>query len=199
MSSFFTTEQAAALAGQTVRMAWLAEFQFVSATKRIWSGDTLLAIGGNNWEPTRGYVQIEGLGFSGDASSQKITLSVSAVGDGLPADFLAQALAESDEADQQPLIVYMVLFDEDWQVSGGLIPIGAYTMQPVAVSRAAMDGGEGAVQKISIEAENAFYNRARPPFGRYTDRDQNKRTSTPDKFFEFTPSLTSATFTYPDF
>ena len=44
MSSFFTTQQAAALAGQTVRMAWLAEFQFVSATKRIWSGDTLLAI-----------------------------------------------------------------------------------------------------------------------------------------------------------
>lgn len=198
MSSFFTTEQAAALAGQTVRMAWLAEFQFVSATKRIWSGDTLLAIGGNNWDPTRGHVQIEGLGFSGDASSQKITLSVSAVGDGLPADFLAQALAESDEADQRPLIVYMVLFDEEWQVSGGLIPIGAYTMQPVAVSRAAMEGVEGTVQKISIEAENAFYNRARPPFGRYTDRDQNKRTSG-DKFFEFTPSLTSASFTYPDF
>jgi hypothetical protein len=49
-----------------------------------------------------------------------------------------------------------------------------------------------------MTAENAFFNRSRPPYGRYTDRDQQSR-SAGDKFFQFTPSLLFKTFTYPDY
>jgi hypothetical protein len=51
---------------------------------------------------------------------------------------------------------------------------------------------------VSLTAENMFYGRSRPPYGRNTDRDQQAR-SPGDKFFGFVSSLVQKTITYPDY
>ncbi len=189
--TFFTAEQAAKAAASTVRMAWLAKFDFLSDTVRIWAGNRRVTLASQVWLPTFGEVKIDGLGWTGDTSSKQLTMELSGVDDA----FLSAVLAETGEVDQRPLTIYLHLFDEDWQPDGGLIPIFLGLMQPPEMSRTE---GENPKQTVHLVAENLMFNRAKPPFGRYSDRDQNNRT-TGDKFFEFTPSLLSKMIVWPDF
>lgn len=191
---FFTAQQAAHLAATTARVAWLAKAQFKSETVRLWAGDSILDAAGQEWHPTYGLVQIDGLGFTGEPVSRQITMTVS----GVDAAVLPLALSETHEAEQQPLIIYLQLFDAEWQVAGGLIPLFHGLMQPPRVTRSEATESEGAIQSVSLSAENFMFNRAKPPNGRYTDRDQNKRT-TGDRFFEFMHSLRDKTYRWPDF
>lgn len=191
--SFFTAEQAAALASTTPRVAWLAELFFKSATIRLWAGDTMLDTGGRAWKPTFGQVTPEGIGWDGQATSRQITLSVS----GVATSLLALALAETNEADQQFAMLHLQFFDADWQTVGAPAPLFYGVMQPPTVERSET-GEAGAVQTITLPIENLFYNRARPPYGRYSDRDQNHRTVN-DRFFEFTPTLKFKTIVWPDY
>ena len=96
------------------------------------------------------------------------------------------------------LTIYLQLFTEDWQPSGMPIPIFRGFMQPPTVTRSAAQGAAGGTQSISLQAENIFFSRSRPPFGRNTDRDQQAR-SPGDKFFGFVSSLMSKTIIYPDY
>lgn len=193
--SFFTPDEIDRLKRTTVRLGMLYEFHFKSETVRRWSGNTTFDAAGHEWLPTFGAVSTDGLGWSGEPVSQQVTLSLS----GVDPVVLGMVLAETEEADQQPLIIYLQLFDDDWQSVGGIIPIFYGLMQPPKVSRSQMTMDGGATQTISLAAENMFYNRSRPPNGRYTSLDQNRRTSTPDKIFDFVPSLSNKLFVYPDF
>ncbi len=192
--SFFTAEQVASLAASTARAAWLVEARFRSKTVRRWAGDTVLDAGGHEWKPTYGAVQIEGLGFSGEAQSRQVTLTLS----GVDPELLPLAVAESDEADQQPLLIYLQVFGADWQPIGGLIPLFFGLMQPPRVDDTPASGDDGAVQTATLTVENAFFNRSRPANGRYTDRDQ-KRRSPGDRIMEFVSSLVFKTLRFPDF
>lgn len=192
---FFTPDQVEQLSRSTVRVGLLVEKHFKSQTVWLWNGNSVLDAGGREWKPTYGGMQVDGLGQSAEAVSQKVTITAS----GVDQTVLGMVLAETEEADQQPIVVLFQLFDDDWQPVGGLIPVFFGLMQPPRVSRTQMNGTEGATQTISLTAENAFYNRARPPYGRYTSLDQNKRTAMPDKFFDFMPSLFNKQFVYPDF
>jgi hypothetical protein len=163
----------------------------------MWNGNTDLATGGQLWKPMGGAGSIDGLSMPTGTAAEAVTFQLS----GLPdqaTDLLAVALEDSSEVTQRPVTVYMQLFDNDWQPVGSPIGIWWGFMQPPRVSRSPMSETEGAVQSISLTAENAFFNRSRPPYGRYTDRDQQSR-SPGDKFFQFTPSLMFKTFTYPDY
>ena len=194
--SFFTAEQIAALSATTVRVDILAELQFVSNTVRVWNGNTDLVTGGHTWRPMFGMASIDGLGVSGGTVSESVTLTLNGLPNQDP-DLLGLALEETPEADQQMCIVYLQLFDGDWQPVGN--PIGVFWgfMQPPKVSRTPMQGTDGAIQSVTMAVENAFFNRSRPPNGRYTDRDQQRR-SPGDKMMQFVPALLFKRIIWPD-
>jgi hypothetical protein len=195
--AFFTPEQIAALSGREVRVDLLAKFEFRSKTVYAWNGNTELETGGQTWLPMYGYGSIEGLSVSSGTTSSTVTFTLN----GLPeqaTDFLSLSLEETPDVVQQLVTVFIQLFDDDWQPVGSPIGIWWGFMQPPRVSRTQMQGTSGAVQSITLTAENAFFNRARPPHGRYTDRDQQKR-SPGDKFFQFVGSLLFKSFRYPDY
>lgn len=194
---FFTPEQIAHLSASTVRLDLLFEMQFKSGTGRYWNGNTDLVAGGQTWKPLHGRGSIDGLGYGGQGASESVTMTLSGIPDGAT-DFLAAAIEETQDAEQQLVSIFVQLFDAEWQPVGSPIGLWWGFMQPPRVTRSAMSETEGAIQTVSITAENAFFNRSRPPHGRYTDRDQQRR-SPGDKFFQFSPALLFKTFTYPDF
>jgi hypothetical protein len=195
--AFFTPAQIDQLSGRVVRVALLVEFQFASGTKRVWEGNTELESGGHTWLPLRGMGSIEGLTGpgGGGTAAEAVTFRVS----GIPNDasgLLAEALSGTNDALQRLVTIYLQLFDDDWQPHS--VPIGVWWgfMQPPKVSRTEIQGTEGATQSVEMQAENAFFNRSRPPFGRYTDRDQQAR-SPGDRFFQFVGSLLFKKLNYP--
>lgn len=198
MVDFFTPGQIDHLSGSIVRCDFLATFDFASGVKRAWNGNTELVIAGNAYQPMFGYGVIDGLGLSGQGTtSEAITLSLPGIAsDRL--DFLQAAIADTDEVQQRMVTIALQLFDEDWQPIGVPIPLFRGFMQPPKVTRSTMEDAEGAIQSISISAENIFYGRARPPNGRNTDRDQQAR-SPGDKFFGFVASLVYKIIRYPDY
>lgn len=195
--AFFTADQLASLTASTVRIAFLVEFQFETETVYMWNGHTEFASGGKTWKPMKGAGAIDGLTLESQQQSSAVEFTLSGVPDG-NVDILARALEETPDVRQRTVLVYLQLFDDGWQPNGSPIPIWWGFMQPPRISRTAMTETSGAIQTVSISAENAFFNRSRPPNGRYTDRDQQKRSSG-DKFFQFTPSLLFKVFTYPDY
>lgn len=198
MSAFFTSDQIAALSATTVRCDFLVQFDFASGTEYAWNGNTALVVAGHTYKPMYGFGTIDGLGIAGPGTtSQAVTLSLDGLPD-MPLDFLAKALSETSEVDQRMVTISLQLFDDDWQASGAPIPVFRGFMQPPKVSRSEMAGTEGAIQSVSISAENIFFGRARPPHGRNTDRDQQAR-SPGDKFFGFVSRLVYKVLTYPDY
>lgn len=194
--SFFTPEQIAAFAAGKVLVDIITEFQFKSGTVRVWNGVTEMVSGGHVWKPMFGRGSIDGLGVSGGTVSETVTFTLNGLPNQDP-DLLGLALEETPEADQQLCIIYLQLFDEDWQPWGN--PIGVFWgfMQPPKVSRTPMQGTDGAIQSVTMAVENAFFNRSRPPNGRYTDRDQQRR-SPGDKMMQFIPSLLFKRIVWPD-
>ncbi len=195
--AFFTDEQIAILSQGVVRLAFLSEFQFVSETKRVWNGHYPLTAGGQEWLPMHGTGSIDGIGMSSSITSEQVTFRVVGIPD-QEASLLAVALEQTPEANQQLAKVYIQLFDDEWQPVGNPILIWFGWMQPPKVSRSADDMDNGQTQELVVTAENPFYNRSRPPHGRYTDRDQQMRYEG-DKFFQFVSSLVNKTFVYPDY
>lgn len=195
--SFFTPEQIAALSASTVRVDFLTKMEFKSGTSYLWNGNTDLGTGGQTWKPMHGAGVIDGLSAPTGTAAEAVTFQLN----GLPdqaTDLLRMALEDNQDSAQRLVTVYLQLFDADWQPVGAPIGIWWGFMQPPRITRTPMQGTEGAIQSISMQAENAFFNRSRPPYGRYTDRDQQKR-SPGDKFCQFVPSLLFKTFTYPDY
>ena len=194
---FFSESEIETFSNSTVRVDFLVKMEFKSETIYVWNGEYELNIDGNKYYPMHGIGRIEGLGQVTTQQSQAITLTL----DGIPdqdTNILSLALKETPEANQQLLTVYIQFFDEDWQPVASPISIWWGFMQPPKVSRTEATIETGSMQTISINAENAFFNRSRPPYGRYTDRDQQQRFEG-DFFFRFIPSLINKTVTYPDF
>lgn len=197
MADFFTPDQITALSATTVRCDFLIKLEFKSGTVYLWNGNTELVAGGQTWMPAYGAAQIDGLSVPTGTASSQVTLALT----GLPdqsTDLLAKALEATPDVQQQPVTIYLQLFDIDWQPVGSPIGIWWGFMQPPRITRSAAGDVTGAIQSISLTAENAFFNRSRPPYGRYTDRDQQSR-SDGDKFFQFVSSLLFKTFIYPDY
>lgn len=197
MSSFFTADQIERMAASVVRCGFVVEFRFTSETVRVWNGTTEMESNGNTYQPMYGYGSIDGLSMSSSGASETVTFTLSGLPDKSP-DFLGKVIGETSEVDQNLVVVSLQFFDDDWQPEGAPAPLWWGFMQPPRVSRTEMDGTQGATQSVTLTAENAFFNRSRPPLGRYTDRDQQAR-SNGDKFFQFVGSLLFKTFTYPDY
>lgn len=195
--SFFSEEQINLLSNRTVKVDLVAKLEFKTETFYVWNGEYKININGNVYFPLHGTAQIEGLSQANSTESQAITISLNGLNND-NVDFLSIALKDTSEVDQQFINIYMQLFDEDWQPIGAPIGIWWGFMQPLTVSRSETNAEQGATQMITLNAENAFFNRSRPSSSRYTDRDQQKRYPN-DKFFQFTSSLINKTITYPDY
>lgn len=198
MADFFTAEQIEILSAGTVRCDVLATFYFLSGTMYARNGNTpLVALDGNTYLPMYGYGAIEGLGLGGGTQSTQVTLSLN----GLPSqalDYLGKAIEETPDLDQQLMTASLQFFSDEWQPVG--VPINLFQgfMQPPTVSRSAGTHDDAGTQSVRLVAENIFYGRSRPPFGRNTDRDQQAR-SPGDKFFGFVSSLVKKLIRYPDY
>jgi len=195
--AFFTTEQIAAFKERAPRLDFLVKMEFATDTLYVWNGHHQLTIDGNVYLPMHGLGQIDGLGQTSSTQSQAVTLTLS----GIPEqdiNILSLTLQQTPEVNQQLATIYLQFFDEDWQPSATPIPVFFGFMQPPEVERTAAGADIGATQTITVTAENALFNRSRPPQGRFTDRDQQTRFPG-DKALQFVHPLLFKTFTYPDY
>ncbi len=195
--AFFTSDQIDAFISNKVRVDFLAKLEFDSETMYVWNGDYNLNVNSIEYLPLHGLAKIDGLGMNSTIQSEAITIEVSALA-GQEADFLSLALEESQEANQKLITISMLFFDDDWQPIGNPVPIFFGFMQPPKISETASSDEIGSTQTITITAENAFFNRSRPAYGLYSDRDQQKRFPG-DHFLQFASLLRDKTFVYPDF
>jgi hypothetical protein len=191
---FFTPDQLLAFQQKTVRAATLCEMFFEPTAKRVWNGDTQLVAGGLAWEPLRGAGFVDGIPGLGQGTADSVTLKLSGVDESL----LGLALSESDAVQQRLMVLYLQLLSDEWQPIGAPLAVFYGYMQPPRVDRSIATGDQGSEQLISVECLNAFYNRSRPPYGRYNDSDQQRRYPG-DKFFSFVAGLASKTIPYPDY
>lgn len=198
MADFFTSDQITALSAGTVYCAFVVKFAFTSSTVYAWNGNYSLTIGANTYQPMYGMGAIDGLGYAADGSSESVTLTLTGLPDQAGTDFLALALDGTDEVSQKVVTISLQLFDSEWQPSGSPLPLFYGFMQPPKVTRTPATQAEGGAQTIVVTAENVFFNRAKPPYGRNNDRDQQAR-SPGDKFFGFVASLVNKTVRYPDY
>lgn len=202
--AFFTEDQIAELSASVVRAPLLLKLDFVSGAKYLWNGNTKIVAGGETYEPLYGLGQISGISFSRQPVSKRFTLSMEAVAaatadtPGSETNVLAIALSETDEVYGRVATVSMLFLDEDWQPVGNPVPLAFGLMRKPRVTRTRIDGGTGPIQRVSVGAENIFYNRALPAAGRFTDRDQQARFSG-DLICQFQPLLRAKNFTYPDY
>lgn len=192
--TFFNSAQIEALSKGVVRLGTLAELQFKTGPVYIWNGDTPLDHAGKNWLPLYGQGMVDGIPVLGQGSAESLTLTLN----GVDGEHLRLALQDTDDVSQQFMILYTQTFNEDWQPVGQPVAIFYGFMQPPRVSRSPALDGQEILQTITVECLNAFYNRSRPAFGRYTDTDQ-KRRSPGDSFFSFASTLVSKQVKYPDF
>lgn len=187
-----TSEQAALLAGSTVRLATLVEMQFVSETMRLWNGTGTLDVAGSEWRGVGAAGSIDGLPQTRRVTADKVTFSLSGI------DEQVQRIAARGQADveQRPVLVWLQLFGDDWQPAGARIPAWWGLMQRLRATRAPQS--DGAVRVIAVEAENPYAGRSRPPAGRYTDADQQARHPG-DRFFRYVSLQRNKTTTWPHY
>lgn len=197
MSDYFSEDQIDYFSKNTVRVDFLVKLDFTSETVRCWNGHYELTSGGEKWKPLHGIATIDGIEYANTTSSQSVTFSLNGLPNQNP-DILAKALEGTEETVQQLVTVYLQIFDEHWQPVGSPIAIWYGFMQPPEITTSEIGQEEGNTQTISMTAENIFYNRSKPPYGRYTDRDQQSRFEG-DKFFQFVAALKRKLINYPDY
>lgn len=193
----FSAPQLAALAGKTVRAATLCDFDFDGQPTYLWNGFGEIVIASKTYLGAGESGAIEGLEDIRLPESQRVTFTLSGVSDG-PADLLSIALDDTDIVQGRSVTVYQAFFDDAWAAIGDPVAIYQGIMQQPRVTRERMTEGGGARVTISLPAENLFFARARPPAGRYTAAEQNRRFAG-DKFCDATAMLANATFAWPDY
>lgn len=156
--------------GHIVRCDVLAEFMFASETIRLWNGfGNLPTLDGKVWQGIAGLGDISGLSQSFNGSAPPLSLSVS----GVDSRFAAKAKAEATEYFNRPIVVYLQFFDENWRPLDN--PYGLTMARMTNLTSQMKNGENGKVYTVAITAETPFAVRRRPPFGYYTDRDQQIR------------------------
>lgn len=193
--AFFTEEELEFLSGRScVRYAVLAHLRFKSAPEtRIFAGSGTFTVAGHSWSGIGEMVKIDGLCEQRGTDSAPITFTLS----GVDPTLLPIALSDTTEVDQQPLSLFMQLLDDMEQPIGRLLTLFHGLMQPPKISKTYAEN-DGWTCTIQLTAENLLAGKAKPPFGRYTDRDQQMRHPG-DRFFENIYSVNGKTITWPNY
>lgn len=187
---FFSETISAHLAGREIGAALLTHAEFRENERRWWDGNGDLVLGGHTWQGTGTLIQIEGLEQPVGTTAPKTTFSIS----GANAEMVTLARQASDRVKGRRIRVYIQFWDlTDW------MPLD----EPYAIWTGQMDqmkyGAEGPTNRsITLTAETLWVNRKLPPYGLYTDRDQNARYPG-DRGLEQVVNLVSKTVRWPIF
>jgi hypothetical protein len=172
------SDVAAVVSSRDPGIAVLIKFDFVSATKRVWTGfGRLNTLDGFSWDGLGELVSISGLagGLSGAASTGSLGVS------GVSAELLPTAIGERDEFLQRPVTLSLQAFSNGALV-GNPCPLALRIMTAMDITRSAD------TRSISISHESPYIGRNNPAFGTYSDRDQQHRYPG-DRFCERVPFL----------
>ncbi|MGM5018728.1 hypothetical protein [Tardiphaga sp. 367_B4_N1_1] len=168
--------------------AFLVKFDFVSETKRVWTGfSKLRTLDGQVWDGLGELVSISGLSGmrSGSAPAGKITAS------GVSPDLLPIALGESDEYQRRPVAIFFQAFANRVPVYDPC-PLLLRIMTTISIDRT------GDTRSLSINHESPYVGRNNPANGWYSDRDQQTRYPG-DRFCERAPFLFFKQERWPDY
>lgn len=184
----FPGNVAAAVGSSDLGCAFLIKFDFLSATKRVWTGfGKLRTLDGNEWDGLGEILSIDGLQgpLSGSAPSGKITAS------GVSPALLPIALGEEEEYARSPVAIFFQAFQGRTLV-GNPLPLLLRIMTSIEITRT------GETRQLSINHESPYVGRNNPANGWYTDRDQQTRHPG-DRFCERTPFLLFKQERWPDY
>ncbi|WAP67236.1 hypothetical protein [Jiella pelagia] len=193
MSGTFSLADLAAFRGRKLRFSLLIRFDFKTETMRVFAGRGRRIWGSTIWTGIDRQITIDGLGEQRGTAVPPVTITLSATGEAA----LRSAIGESDEAKGRPITISLQLLDDDEQPIGQPIPIFSGTMSQPSISRTEISAEEGPSSTIEITCYGVLLPRAFIPHGRYTPRDQNALTATPDRIFEYVYSLRDATEVWP--
>lgn len=178
----------AQLEGQRVRCIPLIEMQFVSGTKRYFSGRGVLNAGGLDWLGVDKLLTLDLGMYSVNGAAEQFSLALS----GVDAEFLAKARAEMADLLNRRLVVHLQFFDA----------AGAMLDQPVPLRAGRMRGlrfdaqGVG-VRTVTLNCESIFAARGRPPATFLNDLEQVRRYGVTGAGLKWLPVLQNKTVTWP--
>ena len=171
---FFPEAVAAKLAGREVGVALLCFMDFRETARRWWTGFGPLEAGDELWQGAGELIQIEGLEQPIGTVAPKTTFQLS----GVDATIVRLARQASDRVKDRRCTVYLQFFD--LHPDDASVAPWSLLDTPFAVWSGLMDqmtySAQGPSQRgVTLTAESFWTNRRRPPYGFYTDRDQNAR------------------------
>lgn len=159
-------------------IAFLIKFDFVSVTKRVWTGfGKLPTLDSLTWEGIGDVISIEGLSQLSSTAATEGRLTVS----GVSPDLLAKAIDEDPEFLQRPVSFFLQGFQNRALVSNPN-PLGLRIMTGMEISR------DGSTRTIAITHESPYIGRNNGASSFYTDQDQQNRYPG-DRACERTPYL----------
>lgn len=195
--AFFNETVSAYLDGRSLGASYLVFMDFRDAPRRWWTGFGTLHTAGTDWQGTGEVISIDGLQSSIGMSAPQTTFTLS----GVDPDIVAQAKAGSERVKDRRVRVYIQFFHINPSDAGN--QVWANLDQPSVIWSGRMDTirftADGPSQRsITVTAESLWTNRSRPPYGLYTDRDQNARFAG-DRGLEQVASLVNKTIRWPTF
>lgn len=188
MTAFSATIDAQ-LAGRVVAVLPLVFMDFVDAPRRWTPGfGTLVTNDGNTWQGTGELISIEGLEEDRGTSANPMTFTLS----GVDAEIVTLARNASDRVKGRRVYVYLQFFDRDsWTPLDNPFVQKIGTMDQM---RYRADGPSS--RQVIVTAEGLWTGRNRPPFGLYSDRDQQARFPG-DLGMQQVPNLVSKSTRWP--
>jgi hypothetical protein len=176
------------IASRDPAVAFLIKFNFVSATKRVWTGfGPLKTLDGNLWGGLGEVVSIEGLAQLSSTAATAGRLTVSGVSPSL----LATAIGEEPEYLQRPVSIFLQGF-KDRRLVSNPCALALRIMTGMEVSR------DGDTRSIAIIHESPYIGRNNGANGYYTDQDQ-QREFPGDRACERTPYLVFKREAFPNY
>jgi hypothetical protein len=153
---YFANTVAAYLAGQTINVAWLVEFDFTSVTVRCWQGYGAINAGGYSWDGIGELGAISGLESAIGAIAPQVSFQLS----GVSPTLITEAMSASSEVKGRNVTVYIQFFDQAMQPLDNPYAIFCGLMDVMKVKA---DGP--ATRTIELTAEGLFSRRGVPPWG----------------------------------
>lgn len=176
------------IASHDPAVAFLIKFDFVSVTKRVWTGfGRLRSLDGNLWDGLGEMVSIDGLAQLSSAAATAGRLTVSGVSPSL----LAKAVGEEPEYLQRPVSIFLQGF-KDRRLVSSPCALALRIMTGMEISR------DGDTRSIAIIHESPYIGRNNGANGYYTDPDQ-QREFPGDRACERTPYLAFKREAWPDY
>ncbi|WP_116654875.1 hypothetical protein [Pelagibacterium sediminicola] len=172
--SFFPQTIQAAMAKRQIGAALLTFADFREVPRRWWPGHGLLRAGGHDWLGAGEFISIEGLEQPIGTRAPKMTFTLS----GVDATIVQMARQASDRVKDRRITVYIQFFDvtpddagkQPWSLLDSPYALATGIMDQMSYTL------EGADRRtVTLTAESLWVNRRRPPYGFWTDRDQNSR------------------------